>query len=173
MNIGEAIGLVGTQTPYHVLAIRLLVSAVLGGAIGFERQMHPSDAGLRTYIMVSVAAALYSELTFELFDRIGGPSSRADPGRAIQAVTAGIAFLGAGAIFRYGRDVKGLTTSAGLWLAGAVGIATALGYYPLALSATVLALIVLHGLEGLKRRVEARSEERNEKEQASGDGAQR
>ena len=78
---------------------------------------------------------------------------RADPIRAVEAVTAGIAFLGAGAIFRRGAGVHGLTTGAGMWMAGAIGVACALGHYLLAGAVTALALLVLTILRGLSHKV--------------------
>jgi putative Mg2+ transporter-C (MgtC) family protein len=138
-----AIGFVETTTPQHIMLLRLGIAAVLGGAIGFERENHAA-AGLRTHILISVAACLYTLLTFEIFHLADvAASGRSDPIRAIEAVTAGIAFLGAGAIFRSGLNVQGLTTGAGMWLAGAVGVAAALGYYGIGLAVAVLAVMVL------------------------------
>jgi putative Mg2+ transporter-C (MgtC) family protein len=138
-----AIGFVETTTPQHIMLIRLGIAAILGGVIGFEREQHAA-AGLRTHILIAVAACLYTLLTFEIFhlsDVV--ESGRSDPIRAIEAVTAGIAFLGAGAIFRSGLTVQGLTTGAGMWLAGAVGVAAALGYYGIGLAVAILAVMVL------------------------------
>jgi putative Mg2+ transporter-C (MgtC) family protein len=138
-----AIGFVETTTPQHIMLLRLGIAAVLGGAIGFERENHAA-AGLRTHILISVAACLYTLLTFEIFHLADvAQSGRSDPIRAIEAVTAGIAFLGAGAIFRSGLNVQGLTTGAGMWLAGAVGVAAALGYYGIGLAVAILAVMVL------------------------------
>ncbi len=155
MDVGNEIGLVQTYLPQHIIAIRLLIAAILGAMIGFEREVHTAEAGLRTHILVAVAAALFTILAFEIFHTIepGAEGSRADPIRAVEAVTAGIAFLGAGAIFRAGGGVQGLTTGAGMWLAGAVGLATALGYYLVAFGVALLAVIVLAALRALAHRV--------------------
>src|SRR5690606_41268387 len=116
------LGLVDTHTPQHVMLIRLLIAAALGGMIGFEREAHSLAAGLRTHILIATAACLFTLLTFEIFHMSDVVSTgRADPIRAIEAVTAGIAFLGAGAIFQKRHGIQGLTTGAGMWLAGAVG----------------------------------------------------
>ena len=144
-----AIGFVETMTPQHIMLIRLGIAAILGGVIGFEREQHAA-AGLRTHILIAVAACLYTLLTFEIFhlsDVV--ESGRSDPIRAIEAVTAGIAFLGAGAIFRSGLTVQGLTTGAGMWVAGAVGVAAALGYFGIGLAVAILAVVVL----ALMRRI--------------------
>jgi len=154
MDVGNSFGMVDTHLPLHITAIRLLIAAVLGAMIGFEREIKTAEAGLRTHILVSVAASLFTILAFEIFHTIeiaDGP--RADPIRAVEAVTAGIAFLGAGAIFRNNDGVQGLTTGAGMWLAGAVGVATALGYYAVAFGVAVLAVLVLSALRTISRRM--------------------
>ena len=154
MDVGNEIGFVTTHLPQHIIAIRLLIAAVLGGMIGFEREVHTAEAGLRTHILVAVAAALFTILAFEIFHTVqGAGTSNPDPIRAVEAVTAGIAFLGAGAIFRSGNNVQGLTTGAGMWLAGAVGLATALGYYLVAFGVALLAVLVLAALRVLAHRI--------------------
>lgn len=154
MDILSAVGFEDTHTPQHVLLFRLFVAAGLGGLIGFERGSKAGPAGLRTHILIAVAAALFTLLAFEIYWwAIAGGSTSPDPIRAIEAVTAGIAFLGAGAIFQQRGNVQGLTTGAGMWLAGAVGVATALGYYLIALSVAVLAVLVLWALRTFSHQV--------------------
>jgi putative Mg2+ transporter-C (MgtC) family protein len=165
MDIGNSYGWVETYLPTHIIAIRLAIAAVLGALIGVERELHTAEAGLRTHILVSVAAALFTILAFEIFHTIdsGSQGSQADPIRAVEAVTAGIAFLGAGAIFRSGAGVQGLTTGAGMWLAGAVGVATALGFYVIATGVALLAVVVMAALRVLAHKILRRkvSEEKN------------
>lgn len=154
MDVGNEFGFVETYLPQHIIAIRLLIAAVFGAMIGFEREVNTAEAGLRTHILVAVAAALFTILAFEIYHTIGtGNGSQADPIRAVEAVTAGIAFLGAGAIFRSGMDVRGLTTGAGMWLAGAVGVATALGHYTIAFGVSLLAVLVLAALRTFSHRL--------------------
>ncbi|ODT65811.1 MAG: hypothetical protein ABS75_29885 [Pelagibacterium sp. SCN 63-23] len=155
MDVGNSFGLVDTYLPLNIIAIRLLMAAIFGAMIGFEREINTGAAGLRTHILVSVAAALFTILTFEIFHTIevGSQGPQADPIRAVEAVTAGIAFLGAGAIFRSGRNVQGLTTGAGMWLAGAVGLATALGFYIVAGMVALFAIIVLSALRVFAHKV--------------------
>lgn len=154
MDEGNVIGYVDTFLPQHIIAIRLLIAAILGAMIGFEREWNTAEAGLRTHILIALAAALFTILAFEIFHTIQGEGrSNPDPIRAVEAVTAGIAFLGAGAIFRRGSGVQGLTTGAGMWLAGAVGVATALGYYLIALGVAVLAVLILAVLRAFAHRV--------------------
>lgn len=154
MDVGNSIGWVDSHLPAHIMAIRLAIAAILGALIGFEREVNTAEAGLRTHILVSVAAALFTILAFEIFHTIQGASqTNPDPIRAVEAVTAGIAFLGAGAIFRSGAGVQGLTTGAGMWLAGAVGVATSLGYYLIATGVALLAVIVMAALRAFAHHI--------------------
>lgn len=149
----SVIGLETTSTPQHIIGIRLLLAAFFGAMIGFEREAVHRAAGLRTHILISVAAALFTILAFEIYAiALAGGSETSDPVRAVEATTAGIAFLGAGAIFQSRGNVRGLTTGAGMWLAGAVGVATAIGYYIIAFGVAVLAILVLAFLRGFSHR---------------------
>lgn len=139
----SAIGYVETYTPQHVILVRLLIAAILGAMIGFEREMVNGTAGLRTHILVSTASALFTLLAFEIFHISDVAQANPDPIRAVEAVTAGVAFLGAGAIFQQRGSVRGLTTGAGMWLAGAVGICAALGYYVIGFAVAIFAVMVL------------------------------
>ena len=154
MDWAAGIGLVDTHTPQHILAIRLLLAALFGGMIGFERETTHGVAGLRTHILIAVAACLFTLLAFEIYEiALEGGSNNPDPVRAVEATTAGIAFLGAGAIFQQRGSVRGLTTGAGMWLAGAVGVSTALGYYLVAFGTALFAVIMLVGLKAFERNV--------------------
>jgi putative Mg2+ transporter-C (MgtC) family protein len=134
-----------TFTPFPVIVARLLLAAIFGAAIGFEREWRNRPAGLRTHILVCVAAATFAILTIEI---IHAPmfvkdTARFDPIRVIEAVTAGVAFLAAGVVIFTRGQVHGLTTGAGMWLAGAIGVACGLGLWQIALFSTLLALVVL------------------------------
>lgn len=155
MDVGNEWGFVNTYLPQHIIAIRIVIAAILGAAIGFEREINTAEAGLRTHILVSVAACLFTILAFEIYHTIevAPNGSQADPIRAVEAVTAGIAFLGAGAIFRDRGSIQGLTTGAGMWLAGAVGVATALGYYLVSLGVAVLAVLVLAAMRAFSHKI--------------------
>lgn len=154
MELVTILGYEPTHTPQHIILIRLLIAAVLGGMIGWERGAEAGTAGLRTHILIALAAALFTTLAFEIYrEALEGGSNNPDPIRAIEAVTAGIAFLGAGAIFQQRGSVQGLTTGAGMWLAGAVGVTAALGYYVIALVVAVFAVIVLAALRAFSHRV--------------------
>jgi putative Mg2+ transporter-C (MgtC) family protein len=154
----SSLGFVETHTPQHIIFIRIGLAALLGGVIGFEREARNGTAGLRTHMLIATAACLFTLLAFEIFEGVQqGQSSSGggmvDPIRAIEAVTAGIAFLGAGAIFQQRGSVQGLTTGAGMWLAGAIGVSVALGYYVVALVVAVLALVVLAALRAFSHKV--------------------
>jgi putative Mg2+ transporter-C (MgtC) family protein len=120
---------------------RLLLAASTGAVIGVEREIKDRPAGLRTNMLVALAAALFTILTLELHHTY--KAQGADPIRIIEAVTAGVAFLAAGAIIQSRRGVYGLTTGAAMWVAGALGVAAGAGYYALALMSTVLAFVIL------------------------------
>src|SRR4051812_18094822 len=159
MDFLHAIGMVDSFWQPQTIMIRLVVAAIFGAIIGFEREMGLHSAGLRTHIIVAVAAALYTILMLEIFHLPEVMTNgRSDPGRSIEAVTAGIAFLGAGAIFRRDGGPRGLTTGAGMWLAGALGMSAALGHYLIGLFVCVLAVIVLSGLKALDKRIERRAD---------------
>jgi len=132
---------------------RLLIAAIMGGVIGIEREAKERPAGLRTHMMTSLAAALFTVLTLELHVEFNlkDPNTSADPLRIIEAVTSGVAFLAAGAIIQGRGKVHGLTTGAGMWLAGAIGVACGAERYALAIIALVLATIVLALLGPLER----------------------
>ena len=133
--------------------LRLLAAVIVGAAGGSDRELLNKPAGLRTHILISLAAALFTLITFELHHTVVANNSRttADPIRIIEAVTAGVAFLAAGAIIQSRGAVHGLTTGANMWLAGALGVACGAGDYTLAVFGTVFALIVLVLLGRLER----------------------
>ena len=133
--------------------LRMLAAVLAGAAVGFDRELRNKPAGLRTHILISLAASLFTLITFELHHAVVSENSRttADPIRIIEAVTAGVAFLAAGAIIQSRGNVRGLTTGANMWLAGALGVACGAGDYTLAIMGTVFALIVLVLLGRLER----------------------
>jgi putative Mg2+ transporter-C (MgtC) family protein len=138
--------------PWSAILIRLLLAMVCGAAVGIEREWRNHPAGLRTHILVSLSAAVLATIALELgrSKLFEGPI-RMDPMRLIEAVTNGVAFLAAGMIaFTRGR-VHGLTTGAGIWLAGAAGLAAGFGFWRIAVLATGAALIVLSLLRSLEK----------------------
>lgn len=132
-----------TELPAIESTLRVLLAVVVGSFVGLDRELRNKPAGLRTHILISLAAALFTLITFELHGQFASSTRAADPVRIIEAVTAGVAFLAAGAIIQSRGNVHGLTTGANMWLAGALGVACGAGYYFIALIGTVFALIVL------------------------------
>jgi putative Mg2+ transporter-C (MgtC) family protein len=123
------------------LIIRLLVSVLLGGIIGLEREKSHKPAGLRTHIFVCMGACLFTIASFYLLPRdiIGS----FDATRIAAGVVAGISFIGAGSIIALRGDVKGLTTAASLWVIAAIGLIVGLGNYILPIITTVIAYVTL------------------------------
>lgn len=146
---------------------RLTVAMFMGGVIGLDREARDRPAGLRTHMMTAMAAAIFTILTLDLHETFAAesPDSNADPIRVIEAVTAGVAFLAAGAIIQGGGRVTGLTTGAGMWLAGALGVACGMENYSVAVIGLVLATIVLV----LLRPIESRLSREKDKSSASGE----
>lgn len=150
----------GTLPPL-IAALRMLAALLMGGAIGWEREMHTKPAGLRTHMMVALAACLFTILALDLvvLETSAPMQVEADPISLVQAITAGVAFLAAGTIITARGHVRGLTTGAGLWLAGAIGLACGLGELALAGLATLLALAVLWIIRRLEDRIGTRDDD--------------
>lgn len=140
-----------TATPLSIVAFRLIAATILGGIVGFERELNARNAGLRTHMLISVAACLFALVALELMAL--GHDAKPDPLRLIEAVTAGVAFLVAGSIISSGGRVQGLTTGAGMWLAGATGLACGTGHLALASLATVIAVIILWVFRPVSERI--------------------
>jgi putative Mg2+ transporter-C (MgtC) family protein len=139
------------STTMHELEItaRLLAAAAAGAAIGFDREAKDRPAGLRTHMLTALASALFTVITFEIYR---AATSTSDPIRIIEAVTAGVAFLAAGAIIQGRKGVSGLTTGAAMWMAGALGVSAGAGFYTITAIGAVLTVIILT----LLNRVEAK-----------------
>jgi putative Mg2+ transporter-C (MgtC) family protein len=120
---------------------RLLLAAVLGGAIGAERELNDQAAGLRTHMLLTIGACL-----FTLVSAYGFGAGPRDPSRLAAQVVTGIGFLGGGAIVRHGLTVKGLTTAASIWATASVGVAVGAGQYLLGVGGAVLVSVTLLGL---------------------------
>lgn len=135
------------------IVLRLLAAAGLGALLGLDREQQAKPAGLRTHMLISVAAAALTMLAFALAARAIALSdeTRPDPVRIIEAVVTGVAFLGAGAIIRGRSTIHGFTTGASMWLAGAVGLASGAGEFMLGAMAATLGLVVLLPLRWLEQ----------------------
>jgi putative Mg2+ transporter-C (MgtC) family protein len=138
--------------PDWELVLRLVAAAVLGSAIGIERERLLWAAGLRTHMLVCVGSCLAMLVSAYGFSGILGPHVILDPSRVAAQVISGVGFLGAGSIILRNEVVKGLTTAASLWAVAAVGLAVGCGLYVAAMAATVIMLIILAGIKPLEER---------------------
>lgn len=167
MDLAAIWGDLRTHIPEGEIFLRLILATVFGAMIGIDRELRQHPAGLRTHMLTAAAAALFTILTLELYHEVratGGERVTADPIRIVEAVTAGVAFLAAGAIIQGRGTVHGLTTGAGMWLAGAIGVACGTGRFTIALMAVVLALLVLSVFHAIEDRLFKAEEERRAKE---------
>ena len=121
------------------VVLRLLVAVVLGGMLGYERESVGASAGLRTHMLVSLGAALFVLIPLQAGMQIS------DLSRVLQGVTAGIGFIGAGAILKHSNqnDIKGVTTAASVWLTAAIGVAAGMGREATAVLSALFALVIL------------------------------
>lgn len=132
--------------PFEIAFLRIVAALALAALIGWEREWRRKPAGLRTHMLVSLAACLYVLVGRELgaIDFVDSDGEmQVDPLRLIEAVTAGVAFLVAGIIIFSGGKVKNITTGASLWLSGAIGLAVGAGQIPLAALTTLVVVGVL------------------------------
>lgn len=137
------------------IVLRLGMAVILAGLLGYERERSGKAAGLRTHMLVGLGAAIFVLVPLQGGMQVG------DLSRVLQGVIAGIGFLGAGAIIKLSdeREIRGLTTSASIWMTAAIGVAAGMGREATAVVSTLMALFVLAVL----RRVEARISSRQEK----------
>ncbi|WP_116135172.1 MgtC/SapB family protein [Trinickia diaoshuihuensis] len=135
------------------IILRLILAAILGSVIGFERERQSWAAGLRTHMLVAVSAALVMIVSaFGFADVLGRPNIVLDPSRIAAQVVSGIGFLGAGAILLRGEVIRGLTTAASVWSVAAIGLAVGAGLNTAAIAATVIILAILAGMKPIERR---------------------
>lgn len=142
------------MTGEYILSI--FIAAMLGGAIGFEREYRSKEAGFRTHFLVGLGSALFMVLSMHGFDSFEGQPGviiQRDPARMAAQVVSGIGFIGAGTIIFQKNVVKGLTTAAGLWVTSAIGMTAGVGMYALAATATVMVLICLELMNFLHHRI--------------------
>lgn len=141
------------------VVLRVVLAAVLGGAIGAEREIREREAGLRTHLLVSVGAALFTLVSAYAWNDFAFSLQSGvtlDPTRISAQIVTGIGFLGAGAIIRQGLSVRGLTTAATLWVVAAIGLASGAGYYWAAVVTTALVLVSLWPLRIAARELAVR-----------------
>lgn len=151
------------EMPAWDATLRILVAALLGMVVGFEREYRRKPAGIRTHMLVATGASAFMIVTLEL---VAGPlrgidGTMADPTRIVQGIIGGIGFLGAGAIIQGGREVTGLTTGASIWVAGAIGVAAGIGFFDIAALLSFLVVVITYvigRLEGyLMRKIDEKT----------------
>lgn len=135
------------------IIIRLLLAALLGMVVGYEREKQNQPAGLRTHAILALGACLAMTISINIAMQFYPDVPNGDPGRLAAQVVSGIGFLGAGAILRYGTNVKGLTTATSLWTIAIVGLGVGAGHYFSAVGTTVILIIVLALLNILEKRL--------------------
>jgi putative Mg2+ transporter-C (MgtC) family protein len=133
---------------YLEIGGRLALALILGAAVGLERELHRTAAGLRTFSLVALGSCIYMQISLSTTSPDG---LRSEPGRIAAQVVSGIGFLGGGLLLRSGETVRGLATAAGVWTSAALGLAAGAGLYVLAVLGAVLTLLVLHGLLALEK----------------------
>jgi putative Mg2+ transporter-C (MgtC) family protein len=139
-----------TNIETGVAAVRLVAAVVAGALIGLEREAHAKPAGFRTYIIICLGAALLMILSIYVPQQY---FKNGDPARIAAQVVTGIGFLGAGAIFRLGVNVQGLTTAASIWTTAAIGLVIGAGLFAVAGIALALVLIALTVLDRFEKRL--------------------
>lgn len=132
------------------MVFQLILSAGLGALVGMEREHVGKAAGLRTFALVSLGSALFTIISIDGFSFLEAQGSAYDPSRMAGQVVLGVGFIGAGLIVFRGYRVEGLTTASGLWVAAAIGVATGVGFYFIAVFTAVLVLAILYLLRRLE-----------------------
>ncbi len=124
------------------MVLRLVLGAVCGGAIGFERKNRLKEAGIRTHLIVALASALMMVVSkYGFFDVVTLEGISLDASRVAASVVSGVGFLGAGMIFVRKQSVSGLTTAAGVWATSGVGLAIGAGQYIVGIAETVIIIV--------------------------------
>lgn len=133
---------------------KVLLSVLLGGLIGLEREWSGKPAGFRTQMLVSAGATLFTLVSYHMTNL--DPNNNSDVTRVASNIVTGIGFIGAGLIFRNQQNVHGLTTAAAVWTAGAIGMAVGIGDYQVAIETTAIVLVILVILHFIEKRFERR-----------------
>ena len=135
--------------------LRLFIAGLLGGLIGLEREIRAKEAGVRTHFLVALGSALFMIISQHAF------TGQFDHARVAAQVVTGIGFIGAGVIIYQKNVVRGITTAAGLWVAGAIGLASGAGMYDVAVASmlmTVLCLETMHFVSRNRKNIESDQE---------------
>ncbi|MGL5648387.1 MAG: MgtC/SapB family protein [Clostridium sp.] len=131
--------------------IRLMIAAILGGFVGYERETHSKQAGIKTHILVCIGAALIMLVSQYGFFAVLEENVRVDPSRIAAQVVSGIGFLGGGIILKDSGNIRGLSTAAGIWCVAGIGLAIGCGLYLISICTTILILIVFEVLTRISK----------------------
>ena len=134
-------------------SLKLGVSLVLGALIGAEREYKGRNIGFRTIILITLGSTLFTILSLIL-------GKDTDPGRIASNIVTGVGFLGAGAIFRDGASVRGMTTASLIWISAAIGMACGIGQYEFAVIVTITTLVILLGFTGVQKFIDRYNQEK-------------
>jgi putative Mg2+ transporter-C (MgtC) family protein len=142
------------QLSIDTIVLRLLAASVLALMIGLERERKDKPAGLKTHMLVGIGSAAFFLIfvEFALGTLKDAEGISPDPTRVIEGIATGIGFLGAGAIIQGSDSVRGLTTGAGIWVSGGIGLACGAGYFVIAALVTVFTLVVLFVVGRIERK---------------------
>lgn len=142
--------LLAEEINWKTSLIRILISFAVGALVGLEREMNNQPAGLRTHILISIGSTLVMLISIFITQVYESPG---DPGRIAAQVVSGIGFLGAGAILKFGADIKGLTTAASIWAMAAVGLAVGAGMYSISLIGVGVIFFALTAMNLFEKRI--------------------
>ncbi|MFW6309724.1 MAG: MgtC/SapB family protein [Prolixibacteraceae bacterium] len=140
------------EVTWETAMVRILISFFLGMLIGIERETHDQPAGMRTHMLICIGStivmlvSIFIPQTFTVFEN-------SDPGRIAAQVVSGIGFLGAGAILKFGTDIKGLTTAASIWAMAAIGLAVGAGMFTIAVISVAVVLFALTAMDLFEKKV--------------------
>ena len=140
------------MTELFETTFKIILSVVLSGVVGFEREKRQKGAGLRTHVLVGVGSTLIVLTSLHLFDTYKGVTI-IDPTRMITGIVTGVGFLCAGTIIQAESRVRGLTTAAALWIVSGVGIAVGAGHYSAAIMVSIIVFLVLTGSRTLEQSI--------------------
>ena len=141
-----------TEITWQSALLRMLFSFIVGTLIGVEREAHNQPAGLRTHILISLGATMAMLISIYI-PQVFTDFQNGDPGRIAAQVVSGIGFLGAGAIIKFGANVKGLTTAASIWAMAALGLAVGAGMYVISIIGVVVILFALTVMDVLEKQI--------------------
>ena len=151
---------IGLDSTTLEFILRLCASIALGALVGLEREITRKPAGLRTHVLVSMGACLFTMASFYM---IPPGASGADYGRIAAGIVTGIGFIGAGSVIATRGRVSGITTAASLWIVAAIGLVIGMGNYILSLAAAVFAFLILR-VGKVEREIEYGTEEKREED---------